>query len=331
MGRHVAIDAPELEQLVDDAIAGVGAEVEALEIPHLLGVVLGGGYGRGEGGAFDDGGMLRLYNDLDFYVVADDTSSAGDLAAIGEALAPIGERWTRKLGVDVDFCPAKTQWRIHHDQERVMIQELVRGYFDVAGQKGETLFAHIERRPAESIPWMEAVRQLMNRGAGLAMAGEHADAGRNGSAAGQCQCDDWASFVVRNINKCILGTGDARLIAKHGYRWKAEERAAALGDSLYSAALDWKFRPCKVAICTWEQARTIWLDAYGEVLAAGGNESHARSMRAAARWLVRRRSIGRISTFGLDPTLRVLERVANHIRNRTPLSFATRKDWNIFN
>ena len=147
MGRHVAGDAPEMDALVEEAIRAIGTEIDALRVPRLWGVVLGGGYGRGEGGVFvlQDGAM-RLSNDLDFYVVAEEGASGAELASIGAALEPVTARWTKRLGVDVDFCPAKTPWRLHHDEERLMVQELVHGHFDVAGAGGETLFAGIARR-----------------------------------------------------------------------------------------------------------------------------------------------------------------------------------------
>ena len=42
MGRHVAGDAPEMDRLVAESIARIGAEIEALHVPKLQGVVLGG-------------------------------------------------------------------------------------------------------------------------------------------------------------------------------------------------------------------------------------------------------------------------------------------------
>ena len=50
MGRFVAGDAPELDRALADALAAIGAEIVAMRVPSLAGVVLGGGYGRGEGG-----------------------------------------------------------------------------------------------------------------------------------------------------------------------------------------------------------------------------------------------------------------------------------------
>lgn len=324
MGRHVAGEAPELDAMVDEALRGIGAEIDALRVPRLKGVVLGGGYGRGEGGAFAlPDGTLRLSNDLDFYVVADDGTDAAGIAAIGRALAPVSEKWSKRLGVDADFCVAKTPWRLKHDEARIMVQELVRGYFDVAGEKGERLFAGVERRAPEAIPWSEAARQLMNRGMGLLLAEE------NLAARGEAQNGE---FVVRNLNKCILGAGDARLVARHAYRWKAPERAEALGDSLYREAVEWKFRPRAEAVCDFETARSAWLSAAEEVFEAGRRAGTlGRSLREGARWVVRRHTLGDIGSFGEDCTVRVLRRVHRHIRSRIPLNASLRRDWEVFN
>ena len=48
MGRYVAGDAPEMDRLVNEVVKRVGAEIGALSVSFLQGVVLGGGYGRGE-------------------------------------------------------------------------------------------------------------------------------------------------------------------------------------------------------------------------------------------------------------------------------------------
>ena len=58
MGRFVARDSPAVDALVEDAVAKIGAEIEALRESDLAGVVLGGGYGRGEGGVFVEGGEV---------------------------------------------------------------------------------------------------------------------------------------------------------------------------------------------------------------------------------------------------------------------------------
>ena len=318
MGRHVWGDSPAMDGLVESVCAEIGAEISALGLKPLAGVVLGGGYGRGEGGVFTaDGAAESLANDLDFYVVAVEGASAADLASIGEALGPISRKWTERLGIDVDFCAAKTPWRLKRDERRLMVQELVHGYFDVAGAKGETLFAGVRRLESSELPWTEAVRLLVNRGAGLLLAAESSE----------------GKFIVRNINKCVLGAGDAKLISSGRYAWKAEDRAAALGDGLYSRALEWKFRPSAKGVCTWEDARALWLDTAREVLRKGDSSGlSGRSAYQAVRWIVRRRTIGEIGTLGQNPVVRILRRMIRCIASgEKEFRPGLRKDWMVFN
>lgn len=336
MGRHAAGDCPELDRLVDDTCAAIGREVEALAVPRLAGVVLGGGYGRGEGGCRIAGCRsssdcrssnveCRLSNDLDFFAITENGASAAEIAAITAALEPISNEWAAKIGIDVDFT-IRTPWRIKHDEERLMIQELVRGYFDVVGKKGEALFADIRRIDASEVPWMEAARLLMNRGMGLLLAKCKVES---------VKCKVGEDFVNRNINKCVLGVGDAFLVSRGLYRWRATERAAVLAeqgdDGLYSRAVEWKFRPCEAPVCDWERARETWLDGYMEVLAAVGDGDYSRTLRNAARWLVRRRSIGELRTFALNPVVRVLDGVARCVRGRLAPDASLMRDWEVFN
>ena len=329
MGRHVAGECPELEKLVEEAIAGVGSEIAALSVPRLWGVVLGGGYARGEGGARECKvesvkckveGMpvaeCRLSNDLDFFAITKEGATDADAAAVAKALEPVSRRWTEKLGIDVDFT-VKTPWRIRHDQERLMIQELVHGYCDVFGAKGEEMFAGVVRREPGELPWMEAARLLMNRGMGLLLAMERNPAD--------------GDFVNRNINKCVLGAGDASMIARGEYAWKASERAERFGSELYARAVEWKFRPGNGPVCDWETARQEWLDGKTEVIAAVDDSGYQRSIRSAARWLLRRRTLGEFATFGMDPVVRVLERVAHLVEARSPVPPDVMRDWEIFN
>ena len=353
MGRHVSGDCPKLDRLVDDACAEMGREIAALCIPRLAGVVLGGGYGRGEGGVreckvesvkckVEEGrgsDECRLSNDLDFFAITEDGAPEHEtIAAIGEALKPVSEKWSKKLGVDVDFA-VKTPWRLKHDEERIMVQELVRGYFDVAGKKGEELFSGIAKIDAAKLPWMEAARLLMNRGMGLIFARCKVESARckvDGVSAVESRMSvaDRA-FVNRNINKCILGVGDAFLVSRGLYNWRAEDRAAALkarGDGgLYARAVQWKFRPTDEPVCDLETARETWLNGYLGVIAAVGNDDCRRTLRNAARWVVRRRSIGEIRTFAQDPVLRVLESVRRRVRDRATPDGSLMRDWEIFN
>ena len=335
MGRFVAMDSPAADALVADAVARIGKAIDALRIPRLAGVVLGGGYGRGEGGVIEE---CRLSNDLDFFAITEDGASAAEIAAIAAALEPISKEWTARIGIDVDFT-VRTPWRIKHDEERLMIQELVRGYFDVAGQRGETLFSAIRRIDAAEIPWTEAVRLMMNRGMGLMLAKckiENVECriadGRSSNA--ECRMAPERDFIVRNINKCVLGAGDARLIARRAYAWRLANRASALGDRLYAQAAEWKRRPRTDGVCDWETARTVWLSACEEVVDAArrsGDPGLSRNLFNALRWLGRRRTLGELRTIGRDPIVRILERLRPIVEARQPLPASLKRDWQIFN
>lgn len=324
MGRFAAGECPEADGLVADAVSRIGAEISALALPRLRGVVLGGGYGRGEGGVVEaSGGAVSLSNDLDFFVVTDEGAGEGAAARIASALGPLSARWSAELGVDVDFA-VKTPWRLRHDEDRLMVQELLHGYVDVAGERGEALFAGIRRMEPGELPWIEAARLMMNRGAGLLLAAERPVGG------------DDCGFVRRNVNKCVLGAGDARLIASGRYLWSASARAEALGDALYRRAVEWKFRPGGEGVCDWETARRTWLEALDEVMAAGrapacGRPAGSRSLRDAARWMVRRRRLGELRTLGLDPVVRVLGGIARAVEDRRTMSAGLSQDWKTFN
>ena len=347
MGRFVAGDAPELDRALADALAAIGAEIDAMRVPSLAGVVLGGGYGRGEGGARGEfkvqspkfevesskaDGASRLSNDLDFFAITREGATDADAAAVAKTLEPLSRRWSEKLGIDVDFT-GRTPWRLRHDQERLMVQELVHGYVDVAGAAGEALFAGIERHEPSDLPWMEAARLLMNRGMGLLLAAEKRQSVADGRhPADDSRLPDVHSFINRNINKCILGAGDARLIANRGYRWRALERAEALRDQIYRNAVAWKFRPAESAVCDWNTARDVWRAAYEEVMGIGAREGElGRSLREAARWVARRRTLGEPATFGQNCTVRVLRGVARCIESRSPVSPPLRRAWETFN
>ena len=336
MGVYVAGDAPEMDRLVAETIKAIGGEIDSLRVPRLQGVVLGGGYGRGEGGVrslefrvqsseFRVPGSEMLSNDLDFFAVTEEGASASEIAVLVAALEPVSRRWTERLGVDVDFT-VRTPWRLRHDQVRLMIQELIHGYFDVAGKKGAEMFKGIEVRPPSAFPWSEAVRLLVNRGVGLLLAHEQMSAETTNDQRAT------SNFILRNINKCILGAGDARLIARGGYLWKAEERAAALGEPLYSAAVAWKFRPQQEGVCSWDEAQATWLKAVDEVMSAGRRTgAMRRTVYQAARWIWRRRTVGDLATLGYGAVVRILLKLAPVVHRRAPLPPSLRRDWEIFN
>ncbi len=224
---------PGAEQLLGDALAELSAEIAASPVAGMIRcVALGGGYGRGEGGATADG---KLYNDLDFFVFPVPGADHGKLEVF---FAGLSHRQAEKLGIEADFFLAPSPGWLNENRTTLMVQELLAGHRTIFGD--ETVLTAVPGLEWRDLPWSEGARLLLNRGAGLLLAAEKVgDPGER-------------DFVNRNIHKAELGCGDALLIASHAYCRTGMERLEALkklgggAQSLavaYQRALEFKYRP----------------------------------------------------------------------------------------
>ena len=76
----------------------------------------------------------------------------------------------------------------------------------------------------------------------------------------------------------------------------------------------------------------IFAEAMREVKEAGRRTgADGRSLYQAARWIVRRRTVGELSTLGQGPVVRILHRMAGVVEARKPFPPSLEKDWKIFN
>ncbi|MBO4305022.1 MAG: hypothetical protein J6A21_10590 [Lentisphaeria bacterium] len=253
-----------IRNILDSRIRALSGQIGALHLPCLAGVVLGGGYGRGEGGVLHTPEGGQLYNDLDFFVF---TRGAGKKEAekINGELKKLALPLEKELGVAVDFGPAKELVSLKKVQSTLMFQELLRGWKPVWGEI--RLEEYMELLDAERLPCSEAIRLLLNRGMGLLFAGERLLAEEK---------EKDADFIVRNMNKAILGGGDACLIISGQYCWKGPQRVSSYeklvrakelpGEyvSLYEKAFRWKMEPKPVLpenpLEEWKKCRAFYLD-----------------------------------------------------------------------
>lgn len=219
----------EAEMLLERVLSEMKSALSGTE----LCVVLGGSYGRGDGGVRQDKGNGILYNDLDFFVFSRRKNAAGV-----EVLKELAGKYEHELKVDVDFSAVMTVKDMKKNAKRLMMQELKRGYHLVSGE--DLLEQYLPKLPAEKLPFSEACRLLLNRGMGLLLAGEKISSN-----------SDETDFILRNINKAILGAGDAMLIARNMYCWKIADRMALIENSdmpevwkeLYREAVGFKQAP----------------------------------------------------------------------------------------
>ena len=217
----------------ENLLAGVLAEMQAALDGSGLCVVLGGSYGRGDGGVRQDKENGVLYNDLDFFVFARKKVENAETL-----LDELAEKYEKTLHVDVDFSRIMSVGDIVNNAPRLMMQELKRGYYTVCGE--DLLSEYLPELPAEKLPFSEACRLLLNRGMGLWMAGDKI-----------AHDSPETDFIMRNIYKAILGAGDAMLIADGEYRWQLSERQKAVAASalpelwkdFYREAVEFKRAP----------------------------------------------------------------------------------------
>ena len=347
-----------VEAVIAAALPRIAAAVAELALPGFAGLVLGGGYGRGEGGATPDG---RPYNDLDFFILTPDANILTAMTATGgltpwaktmgsdptlhaaktmesdpiSSLSAVSSRFSAELGVDVDFT-LRTAERLKHDERRLMVQELLRGHVVLAPENFSVAeWAGLKEYPASEVPADEAARLVMNRGMGLLFAAEKL-------AGAEPLSEDDVSFVRRNINKAILGAGDALLISRGEYAWTLAERVSRLGDAEYARAAEWKARPsvdAKDLSELLEAARRSLLSAAVELEAKRGREISRRSVYEALRFMKRRRSLGRIADFGVKGETRVMRDVVAALANArigmsreaAAIKPSLLADWRIFN
>ncbi len=215
MSTRFTIDgSADLEQHLESTCALVRAGVKSI-IPagKIEGLVLAGGYGRGEGGVLRENGRDLPYNDLEFFVFVRGSTFLNDrrykaaLHALGESLSPAA-------GLDVEFKILSIS-RLRRSPVNMFYYDLVMGHRWLIGDDG--LFTGCgHHRDASRIPLHEATRLLFNRCSGLLFASERL-------ARDNFNTDD-ADFVGRNLAKAQLALGDV-LLAKEGrYHWSCQER-----------------------------------------------------------------------------------------------------------
>jgi hypothetical protein len=194
----------------------------------LEAVVLGGGYGRGEGGVLRMQKGEEPYNDLEFYVFV-----RGPLLwrerQFKRKLADLCHQWSERTGIEFE-AKLLTSKKLQKAPVSMMYYDLVVGHRWLFGASGE--FTNCEHhRAAHRIPLHEATRLLMNRASGLLFSKELLDKPEFTVAD--------ADFVRRNISKAQLALGDVVLTAFGRYHSSCRERHRRLEKLEPTATVPW--------------------------------------------------------------------------------------------
>jgi hypothetical protein len=240
--------------------------------PALEGLLLGGGYGRGEGGVLRGPTGDLPYNDLEFYVLIRGLAPVVERRYRGP-LHELGERLSPAAGLEVEF-KVLTRAKLRNSGPSMFYYDLLAGHRWVIGDP--PLLAGCEHLlDPQKIPAHEATRLLMNRCSGLLFSRER-------FARAEFTPED-ADFIGRNLAKIRLALGDVWLTAQGRYHWSCRERHQRLStpgaeappawlESVrreHAAGVEFKLHPLRsnesreILYRQWQQltelARQVWL------------------------------------------------------------------------
>lgn len=203
-----------LAAVCEKVLAGVKSLVPAAKLDSIL---LGGGYGRGEGGVLKTSAGDQPYNDLEFYVFIRGNAILAE-RKFRQPLHELGERLSPAAGLEVEF-KVLTLEKLRRSAPSMFYYDLVAGHRWQLGD--DALLAGCEHHgDAAKIPLHEVTRLLMNRCSGLLYSAERLARKNFSEAEGD--------FVGRNLAKAQLAFGDVLLAANGQYHWSCRERHARL-------------------------------------------------------------------------------------------------------
>lgn len=214
MNRFTRDGSDALENLIGETCEEIGQEVTRI-VPagSFQALLLGGGYGRGEGGVLATPDGDAPYNDLEFFLLIGGHPRLNE-RRYGAAIHALEHRMTEKLGIEVEFKILSLE-KLTSSPTTMFYYDLVCGHRVTVGSP-IVLDSCAHHADATRIPANEATRLMMNRCSGLLFAAERLTL----SEPAQEDLD----FVARNIAKAQLALGDVVLTALGKYHWSCIQR-----------------------------------------------------------------------------------------------------------
>ena len=206
-------------------LAGVRQVVPGDKLEALM---LGGGYGRGEGGVLKTKTGDQPYNDLEFYVFIRGNRWL-NARRYRDGLHRLAQDLAVTAKIEVEF-KISSLTHLRRTGASMFYFDLVMGHRWLWGDESQ-LAGCAHHREAQLIPPAEATRLLMNRGSGLLFAREKMQLGP--------LTESDADFVIRNLAKAQLAFGDAVLTAFGQYHQSCRERHERLQKLATKEDLPW--------------------------------------------------------------------------------------------
>jgi hypothetical protein len=112
-----------LANVCQNALAGTA---RIIPTPELVGLALGGGYGRGEGGVLRTPAGDQLYNDLEFYVFVSGLPWWNE-RRYAKALHELGEELSVSAGVELEF-KITSRAKLQRSSQSLFYHDLLMGH-----------------------------------------------------------------------------------------------------------------------------------------------------------------------------------------------------------
>ncbi|HOA29474.1 MAG: hypothetical protein KBB33_03235 [Candidatus Cloacimonetes bacterium] len=198
---------------IDESLKDIAVRFDALfSRDELIALVLGGGYGRNEGGVLNVDNEEKLYNDLDFFVISKDMPPWKN-AHIDRTLKNLHYELCDKYDIEVDFSDLKPVNSLAKTPLTLMWYDLLYGHKVIWGNKH--VLQNLPRWEAKDLGINEALKLLLNRGIGLYFARSHLL---------HDVLSEHCDFINRNIHKAYQAVAEAILITEGKYHWSVNRR-----------------------------------------------------------------------------------------------------------
>src|ERR1051326_5497169 len=219
--RRFTIDGSDaLEQYLENLCQRLAQRLRGL-LPgrSLEAIVLGGGYGRGEGGVLRSAAGDAPYNDIEFYVFLRGNRLWNE-RRLGGRMISLSQELSEETRLHVEF-KIESLRKLQRSAVTMFSYDLVVAHRIIFGPQDFFKNCTNHLNPA-AIPLSEATRLLFNRCGGLILVREILEAATNDKVSGLSS--EQADFVTRNLAKAQLALGDAVLAFLGKYHWSVKER-----------------------------------------------------------------------------------------------------------
>jgi len=159
--RFTDLDSSELELRIANDLQRIADVAEDHLGDRFRTLVLGGGYGRGEGGGRQRGDVWEPYNDYDLFVVVRGVP-AWRRSSLRSEVAAVGRSLEEELDLEVELSSVRAE-DLQTLPYTMMWCELVGGHHVVRGARDP--FRRVPEMAPDTMPLFEGVHYLSNRAA----------------------------------------------------------------------------------------------------------------------------------------------------------------------